>query len=73
MSDWLSSTWEASWRPFQYFNFYRLLLGCLILLAALLPESLVASFHLTSSRDIYPVALIYFAVVLAGLMLSIHW
>ena len=73
MSDWLSSTWEASWRPFQYFNFYRLLLGCLILLAALLPESLVSSFRLTSSRDIFPVVPIYFAVVLAGLMLSIHW
>lgn len=74
MNDWLSSTWEASWRPFQYFNFYRLLLGGLILLAALLPESLVSSFPLTNSGSVfYPVALIYFAVVLAGLMLSVHW
>ena len=35
MTDWLSSTWEASWRPFQYFNLYRLFLGGGALLGAL--------------------------------------
>lgn len=73
MSNWLSSTWEASWRPFQYFNFYRLLLACLILLAALLPEALVSSFHLTRSGGVYSAVLIYFGVALGGLLLSIHW
>jgi len=73
MSDWLSSTWEASWRPFQYFNFYRLLLACLILLASSLPESLVSSFHLTNSAEIFLPVLFYLGVVLSGLMLSIHW
>ena len=73
MTDWLSSTWEASWRPFQYFNFYRLLLACLILLASLLPDSQVSLFHQTSSAGIYQVVLVYLCVVLAGLMASIHW
>lgn len=73
MNDWLSSTWEASWRPFQYFNFYRFLLGCLVVLAALLPESLVSSFRIASSGSIYPAALIYFLPVLSGLLLSIYW
>ena len=27
MTDWLATTWEASWRPFQYFNLYRLILA----------------------------------------------
>ena len=46
MTDWLSATWEASWRPFQYFNLDRLVLAGLVLLAALLPEGWIASLHL---------------------------
>ena len=73
MTDWLSSTWEASWRPFQYFNFYRLLLAVLILLASLLPDSQVSLFHQAATAGIYQVVLVYLGVVLAGLMLSVHW
>lgn len=73
MTDWLSSTWEASWRPFQYFNFYRLLLASLILLASLLPDSQISPFHQTNSAGIYQFVLLYLGVVLAGLMLSVHW
>lgn len=46
MTDWLSATWEASWRPFQYFKLYRLILAGVVLLAGLLPEGWVASLHL---------------------------
>ena len=38
MTDWLSSTWEANWRSFQYFNLYRLVLA-LFFLALLFPTS----------------------------------
>ncbi len=73
MSDWLSSTWEASWRPFQYFNFYRLLLAVLILLAALLPESQISPFHLASFSGIRWVVLAYLSLVFGGLLLAIFW
>ena len=73
MSDWLSSTREASWRPFQYFNFYRLLLAGLILLAALLPENPVSPFRLNHASDAYFVVLAYLGFVFSGLILSINW
>lgn len=73
MTDWLSSTWEASWRPFQYFNFYRLLLVCLILLASLLPDSQISPFHQTNLAGIFQLVVLYLIMVLAGLMLSVHW
>ncbi|MDD2741296.1 MAG: ATP-binding protein [Rhodocyclaceae bacterium] len=73
MSDWLSSTWEASWRPFQYFNFYRLLLAGLVLLAALLPESQISTFHLVSVSGSFLVILVYVCLVFGGLILSIYW
>ena len=62
MTDWLSATWEASWRPFQYFNLYRLILAALVLLAALLPEGWIASLHLGYSLPFMLAALAYLAV-----------
>lgn len=73
MSDWLSSTWEASWRPFQYFNLYRLLLGSLALLGALLPEGWVAPLHLTYSLAFLLSAGSYLLAVGIGLLASILW
>jgi two-component system sensor histidine kinase PilS (NtrC family) len=73
MSDWLSSTWEASWRPFQYFIFYRLLLASVIFLAALLPESQISPFRLSAASDFYIVVLTYLGFVFSGLLLSINW
>ncbi len=73
MTDWLSATWEASWRPFQYFNLYRLLLGGLALLGALLPEGWIASLHLSYSLLFLLSAVLYLFVVGAGLLAAIHW
>ena len=73
MTDWLSSTWEASWRPFQYFNLYRLLLGGLALLGALLPAGWIASLHLSYSLIFLMSAVLYLFVVGAGLLAAIHW
>ena len=63
MTDWLSATWEASWRPFQYFNLYRLILAGVVLLAGLLPEGWVASLHLGYSLAFMLAALLYLAAV----------
>ncbi|MGB8147779.1 MAG: histidine kinase, partial [Azonexus sp.] len=73
MTDWLSATWEASWRPFQYFNLYRLVLAGLVLLAALLPEGWIASLHLGYSLAFMLAALSYLAVVAAGFLASLYW
>ena len=73
MTDWLSSTWEASWRPFQYFNLYRLILGGLALLGTLLPEGWVALLHLSYSLIFLLSAILYLSAVGAGLLASIHW
>ena len=73
MTDWLSATWEASWRPFQYFNLYRLILASLVLLAALLPEGWIASLHLGYSLAYMLAALSYLTVVTAGFLASLHW
>ena len=73
MTDWLSATWEASWRPFQYFNLYRLILAGLVLLAALLPEGWVAPLHLDYSLPFMLAALAYLTMVAAGFLASIYW
>ncbi|MGV0949862.1 MAG: sensor histidine kinase [Azonexus sp.] len=73
MTDWLSATWEASWRPFQYFNLYRLILAGLVLLAALLPEGWIALLHLSYSLTFMLAALAYLAVVAVGFLASINW
>ena len=73
MTDWLSATWEASWRPFHYFNLYRLVLAGLVLLAALLPEGWIASLHIAYSLVFLLGASLYLSLVAAGLLASLHW
>ena len=73
MLDWLSATWEASWRPFQYFNLYRLLLAVVALLVPLLPVGWLASLHLTYSLYFTFPLLVYLAVVSGGLLAAIRW
>ena len=73
MTDWLATTWEASWRPFQYFNLYRLILAGLALLAAIWPQSWIAVLHVADSPLFLPAAAVYLLVVAAGFLASIHW
>jgi len=74
MSGWLSATWEASWRPFQYFNLYRLVLAGLLLLAALLPEAWLSSlFYVAFTPAYLLLAGSYLLLVGAGLLASLHW
>lgn len=73
MSDWLSSTWEANWRPFQYFNLYRLVMAGLFFLAILLPREWSARLDLVPSSALLALVIAYLAAILTGLFLSIHW
>lgn len=74
MSGWLSATWEASWRPFQYFNLYRLVFSGILLLAPLLPQAWLAGLlHLVFSPVYFVMAGAYMALVAAGLLASLHW
>ena len=73
MTDWLATTWEASWRPFKYFNLYRLILACLALLAALWPQSWISVLHVADTPLFLPATGVYLLVVAAGFLGSIHW
>lgn len=73
MTDWLSATWEASWRPFQYFNIYRLFLALLAMLLPALPDVWVAWLHLSYSLRFTLTLACYLVVVSGGLLAAIHW
>lgn len=73
MTDWLSSTWEANWRSFQYFNLYRLILAALSPLATLLPQAWADPFHLSATPALFWVGMMYLLVLLAGLIISLRW
>ena len=73
VQDWLSTTWEANWRSFQYFNLFRLLLAGLCLLAMGFPGEWTQRLNLqASTRDFMLVG----ASVLAsstGMLLARLW
>lgn len=73
MSDWLSSTWEANWRSFQYFNLYRLVLAGLFFLALLVPHDWTGRLHLSPSAVLLVLDAIYALSIVGGLLVSIHW
>lgn len=71
--DWLSSTWEANWRPFQYFNLYRLVMAGFFFLAVLLPHQWAGRLEFTSSDALVSLVIAYLIAIIGGLFLSIHW
>lgn len=73
MKDWLSSTWEANWRSFQYFNFYRLILTSIFFVAMLVPLEWNGWFNFHVTPKILGIGLGYTASVTTGLLLSIYW
>ena len=73
MTDWLSTTWEANWRSFQYFHLYRLIIAGLIVLALIFPHELTARLNLLPSPALLALTGGYVAAVIGGLLLSIHW
>ena len=73
MTDWLSSTWEANWRSFQYFNLYRLVLAALFFLALLFPTEWTARLNLLPSWPMFALTAAYTAAAVGGLVLATHW
>ena len=73
MTDWLSSTWEANWRSFQYFNLYRLVLAALFFLALLFPNEWTARLNLLPSLPMFGLVGIYAVAASGGLLLATHW
>ena len=73
MTDWLSSTWEANWRSFQYFNLYRLVLAALFFLALLFPTEWTARLNLLPSWPMFALTAAYTAAAIGGLVLATHW
>ena len=72
MTDWLSSTWEANWRSFQYFNLYRLVLAALFFLALLFPNEWTARLNLLPSLPMFGQVGFYAAAAIGGLLLASH-
>lgn len=73
MTDWLSSTWEANWRSFQYFNLYRLVLAGLFCLAIVFPLDWTTQHKLLPSLPMFGLTGGYMVATLGGLILSSHW
>lgn len=73
MNDWLSGTWEANWRSFQYFNLYRLVVALLFWLTILFPHEWTDRLNLLPSPLVLGLATTYMLLVLTGLMFAIHW
>jgi two-component system sensor histidine kinase PilS (NtrC family) len=73
MPGWLSATWEANWRSFQYFNMYRLVLAILFFLALIFPHDWTARLNLSPSPLMFGVTGFYILATLAGLLLATHW
>jgi len=73
MQNWLSSTWEANWRSFQYFNLYRLVLAALFFLAIVFPHDWTARLNLLPSPVMFGLTGGYTAATVAGLVLATHW
>jgi len=73
MPRWLSSTWEANWRSFQYFNLYRLVLAALFFLALIFPHDWTSRLSLTPSPFMFGVTGFYMLSTLAGLLFATYW
>ncbi len=73
MPIWLSSTWEANWRSFQYFNLYRLILAALFWLAMLLPNDWTARLNLPPSPLTFGLTASYMLAAILGVILATHW
>ncbi len=70
---WLSTTWEANWRSFQYFIFYRLFLASLSLLALLFPTEWTLRLNLLPTTLSFAVVGAYIALTATGMMLARLW
>lgn len=73
MNDWLSSTWEANWRSFQYFNLYRLIVAALLVMTAIFSRDWLLPFHPGVPSLFDWVGLPYMLAIAAGTFFSVKW
>jgi two-component system, NtrC family, sensor histidine kinase PilS len=73
MTEWLSSTWEANWRSFQYFGLYRFVLAGLFFLAIFLPNDWAQRLNLLPSPALFSLTGSYIVAVVTGLLFSLRW
>ena len=73
MPDWLSLTWEANWRSFQYFNLYRLVLAALFFLAIVFPHEWTSRLNLSPSPLMFGLTAGYMFATVVGLLLATYW
>jgi two-component system sensor histidine kinase PilS (NtrC family) len=73
MPNWLSTTWEANWRSFQYFNLYRLVLAGLFFLAIVFPHEWTSRLNLTPSPVMFGLTGGYVLATVGGLLVATHW
>ncbi|MCL2524867.1 MAG: HAMP domain-containing histidine kinase [Betaproteobacteria bacterium] len=73
LDNWLSATWEANWRSYQYFNLYRLVVAGTFLLLVLFPSALTMRIILPSTSGNLLLLGGYMSAVVAGLLLSVYW
>ena len=73
MTEWLSSTWEANWRSFQYFGLYRLVLAGVFFLAIFFPSDWTERLSLLPSPVLFAMTGSYIVAVVTGLLFSLRW
>lgn len=73
MTDWLSSTWEANWRSFRYFIWYRLVLAIVSGVAIALPHGWIDPFHLAQTPGLRWLGAAYLLFLAAGEVCAIRW
>ena len=70
---WLSGSWEANWRTFQYYIFYRLLLAVVCLLALVFPGEWNDRLALWPSPLLFSLQTVYLLGVAGGLLAARFW
>lgn len=73
MKNWLSSTWEANWTSFQYFNIYRLVLAGMFVLATAFPHDWMRHLNLLPSARFFLLTGGYVIGVCGGLLATRYW
>ncbi len=73
MSSWLSETWGANWRPFQYFNFYRLVVATMLVVATTFSPAWLSPLHGTYPAYFSALAVLYVTALSCGMVFSLRW
>ncbi|WP_415034625.1 sensor histidine kinase [Azonexus sp.] len=70
---WLTGTWEANWRSFQYFLFVRAAFGALCLLGLVFPGAWNVQLSLPPSPELFTLFITYLVLSGGGLLLARLW